>query len=113
MQRQYYVYILTNSTHKTLYTGVTNDLKRRVYEHKNGTYDGFTKKYRVNMLMYYEIFDSIHDAIRREKQLKGGSRLQKEDLIRTINTEWRDLYEDVVMLRSILDCFVRTSCSSQ
>ena len=78
------------------YTGVTNDLKRRVYEHKNGTYDGFTKKYHVNMLMYYEIFTSIEDAIRREKQLKGGSRRQKEDLIKTINPEWRDLYEEVV-----------------
>src|SRR4051812_9521998 len=96
MQRQYYVYILTNSTHTTLYVGVTNDLKRRVYEHKNGTFDGFTKKYRVNMLMYYEIFSSIDDAIRREKQLKGGSRKKKEDLINTINSSWRDLYLEVV-----------------
>jgi putative endonuclease len=96
MQRRYYTYILTNSTHKTLYIGVTNDLKRRIYEHKNGTREGFTKKYRVNMLVYYEIFDSVVYAILREKQLKGGSRQQKIDLINSINKEWRDLYEEVV-----------------
>ena len=96
MQRHYYVYILTNASHRTLYTGVTNDLKRRVYEHKHSTHDGFTKTYRVNMLMYYEIFDSIDYAILREKELKGGSRKQKEDLINSINKEWRDLYEEVV-----------------
>ena len=98
MQRQYYVYILTNSSHKTLYVGVTNDLKRRVYEHKHGTSDGFTKKYHVNMLMYYEIFESIEYAIRREKQLKGGSRKQKIDLINSINKEWRDMYGEIVTL---------------
>jgi putative endonuclease len=96
MQRQYFVYILTDAKHKTLYTGVTNDLKRRVFEHKNGLHDGFTKKYHVNMLTYYEIFDAIEYAILREKQLKGGSRQQKIDLINSINKEWRDLYEDVV-----------------
>jgi putative endonuclease len=80
MNRQYYIYILTNSTHRTLYTGVTNDLKRRVYEHKNGVHDGFTKKYHVNMLMYYETFDSIEYAIRREKQIKNWSRKKKEDI---------------------------------
>jgi putative endonuclease len=85
MQRQYYIYILTNSSHKTLYIGVTNNLKRRVYEHKNGVYDSFTKKYKVNMLMYYEIFESIEYAINREKQLKGGSRQHKVDLINSIN----------------------------
>ncbi len=90
------MYILTNKSHRTLYTGVTNDLKRRVYEHKNGTNDGFTKTYHVNMLMYYEIFTSVEDAIRREKQLKGGSRKQKVELIGTINLQWRDLYEEVV-----------------
>ena len=96
MQFQYYTYILTNRTHRTLYTGVTNDLKRRVYEHKNGTHDGFTKKYHVNMLMYYEIFDSIEYAISREKQIKNYSRINKEELINSINHQWRDLYPEIV-----------------
>jgi len=96
MQHQYYTYILTNSTHKTLYVGVTNDLKRRIFEHKQGTHDGFTKKYKVDMLMYYEIFDSIEYAIRREKQLKGGSRERKIALINSLNPGWRDLYAEVV-----------------
>lgn len=98
MRHQYYTYIMTNRTHRTLYTGVTNNLKRRVYEHKNGTSDGFTKKYHENMLMYYEIFDSIEYAIRREKQIKNYSRENKEKLINSLNSEWRDLYLEIVTL---------------
>jgi putative endonuclease len=89
---------LTNSTHRTLYTGVTNNLTHRVYEHKNGIHDGFTKKYNVNMLMYYEVFDSIEYAIKREKQIKNYSRKKKEELIKAINLEWRDLYPEIVSL---------------
>lgn len=73
-------------------------MKRRVYEHKNGTSDGFTKRYHVNMLMYYEIFDSIEYAIRREKQIKNYSRENKEKLINSLNSEWRDLYLEIVTL---------------
>lgn len=95
MNQQYYVYILTNKTHSVLYTGVTNDLKRRVYEHKNKLIAGFTKKYNVNKLVYYEAGGEVSGAILREKQLKDGSRLKKIRLIESMNTEWRDLYEDL------------------
>ncbi len=71
MNRQYYIYIITNKTNRVLYTGVTNDLKRRVYEHKNKLVEGFTKKYNVRKLVYYEICDDIEGAIAREKQIKG------------------------------------------
>jgi putative endonuclease len=98
MQHQYYIYILTNSTHRTLYTGVTNNLTRRVYEHKHGLQDGFTKKYHVNMLMYYEVFESIEYAINREKQIKNYSRKKKEELINSLNKEWRDLYPEIVLV---------------
>jgi putative endonuclease len=74
MEKQYYIYILTNATHRTLYTGVTNDLKRRVWEHKGRFVEGFTKRYYVDMLVYYEVCEDIMSAIAREKQIKGGSR---------------------------------------
>ncbi|HYM19494.1 MAG TPA: GIY-YIG nuclease family protein [Candidatus Kapabacteria bacterium] len=93
---QYYIYILTDAKHNTLYTGVTNDLKRRVYEHKHPEKSSFTEKYHVNMLMYYEIFDTMDAAIRREKQIKGGSRAKKIALIESMNKEWKDLYEEIV-----------------
>ena len=76
-----------------LYVGVTNDLKRRVYEHKNGLIEGFTKKYHVNKLVYYEIFEEIEQAILREKQIKGGSRQKKNDLVITANPVWADLWD--------------------
>lgn len=79
-----------------LYTGVTNDIKRRAYEHRNGLVEGFTKKYHVKYLVYYEEFNDIDFAIRREKQIKGGSRAKKELLVNSINPSWRDLFEDVV-----------------
>ncbi len=93
MAQQYYVYIMTNKRNTGLYTGVTNDLRKRVYEHKAKLVDGFTKKYNVNKLAYYEIFNDIYNAIMREKQIKDGSRQKKIDLINSINSEWRDLYE--------------------
>jgi len=95
MDRNYYVYILTNKNHTVLYTGVTNDLKRRVYEHKEKMADGFTKKYNVNKLVYFESGSDIKGAIVREKQIKAGSRQKKIDLIDSFNKEWRDLYNDL------------------
>jgi putative endonuclease len=96
MTNQYYVYILTNKTNRVLYTGVTNDLIRRVYEHKEKFVEGFTKKYNVNKLVYYEVCEEIEGAILREKQVKDGPRLKKIRLIESVNPEWRDLYEYIM-----------------
>lgn len=93
--RQYYVYIMTNQSNSVLYTGVTNDLKRRVYEHKGKLVDGFTKKYNVDKLVCYEVCEDIKEAISREKQIKGGSRQKKIDLVERMNPAWRDLYEEI------------------
>ena len=98
MGKQYYVYIMTNKNNTVLYTGVTNNLKRRVYEHyehKEKLIEGFTKKYNINKLVYYEVFKDIYNAISREKQIKGGSRQKKIDLINSISKEWKDLYEEL------------------
>ena len=95
MDKQYYVYILTNKRHTVLYTGVTNDLVRRVFEHREKVVPGFTKKYNVYKLVYYEMTESIESAILREKQIKGGSRQKKLDLINEMNPLWRDLYEEL------------------
>ncbi len=95
MDKQYYVYIMTNNWNKVLYTGVTNDLKRRVFEHKNKLIKGFTEKYQVNKLIYYEVAPSIESAILREQQIKGGSRNDKIQLVNTMNKEWRDLYDEL------------------
>ena len=95
MNKQYYVYILTNKRHTVLYTGLTNDLKRRVYEHREKLVSGFTKKYYVYKLVYYEETESIESAILREKQIKGGSRQKKIDLIQSQNPHWRDLYDEI------------------
>jgi len=86
----YYVYIMTNKS-RTLYIGVTNDLIRRVYEHKNHLIEGFTKKYQITKLVYYEETNDIQEAISREKQLKGWLRKKKIDLIESINPDWQDL----------------------
>jgi putative endonuclease len=88
----YYVYIMTNKNHTVLYTGVTNDLWRRVYEHKNEIVKGFTKRYNTNELVYYEIYNNVNEAIVREKQIKGKIRKYKIDLINSINKEWKNLY---------------------
>jgi putative endonuclease len=95
MEKQYYVYIMTNDRHTVLYTGVTNDLRRRVVEHKNKLVKWFTKRYNVDKLVYFEFGEEIDGAILREKQIKGGSRADKIELINSMNTEWRDLYNDI------------------
>ncbi|NCB85517.1 MAG: GIY-YIG nuclease family protein [Bacteroidia bacterium] len=87
----YYVYILTTRNNTVLYTGVTNDLKRRVFEHKSGLNEGFTKKYHVHKLVYFDIFDYVELAIAREKQIKGYSREKKIKLIEAMNPEWKEL----------------------
>ncbi len=87
---------MTNKNNTCLYTGVTNDLRRRVYEHKNKLVEGFTKKYNLIKLVYYEICDDPYNAISREKQIKKGSRKKKDDLISKMNSEWNDLYEDIL-----------------
>ena len=93
MEKQYYVYIVTNKRNTTLYTGVTSNLARRIFEHKQKLVKGFTKRYNLDKLVYYELFKDVNDAIAREKQIKGGSRQKKVDLIEKVNPEWRDLYE--------------------
>ena len=93
VSHQYCVYIMTNAHHTVLYTGVTNHLARRVYEHKNGFGSIFVKKYNVHKLVYYEVGNDVRAAIAREKQIKGGSRKKKIDLINSMNPEWKDLYE--------------------
>ncbi|MDA3057870.1 GIY-YIG nuclease family protein [Campylobacter sp. VBCF_05 NA6] len=93
--KQYFVYILFNERNGTLYIGVTNDLKRRTYEHKNKIFKGFTEKYGVDKLGYFESCDSVESAILREKQLKGGSRKQKLALIESVNPFWKDLYYEI------------------
>ena len=90
--RLYYVYILTNRS-RVLYTGVTGDLIRRVYEHKHGTVDGFTSRYRVNRLVYFESTENVRAAISREKQIKGWTRTKKLALVAESNPMWRDLSE--------------------
>jgi len=89
------VYITTTKNNTVLYTGVTRDLKKRIAEHKQKLKGIFTKKYSVNKLVYYEVFDNAKEAIAREKQLKGGSRQKKLDLIRGTNKKWKDLTYDL------------------
>ena len=90
--REYYVYIMASRS-RTLYTGVTNDLNRRVWEHRHGTAQGFTKKYRVNRLVYFDSTPNVSSAIEREKQIKGWTRAKKIALIENINPTWDDLSE--------------------
>jgi len=95
MAKQYYVYIMTNKHNTVLYVGVTNDLKRRVHQHKAKRAESFTKKYNVDKLVYYETCKDVKAAIAREKQLKGGSREKKIHLIESCNPEWQDLYDEI------------------
>ena len=95
MVKSGYIYLMTNRNNTVIYTGVTSDLKKRIYEHKSKLIDGFTKKYNVHKLVYYEIFDHIEDAIVREKQIKGGSRAKKIALIKSINPDFKDLYDEI------------------
>ena len=91
--KQYFVYILTSNS-GTLYTGMTNDLHRRVAQHKNGLVEGFTKKYSVNRLVYFESFNDVRDAIAREKQIKGWKRYKKLELIESMNPKGQDLSDE-------------------
>ncbi|HCO94802.1 MAG TPA: hypothetical protein DIU00_12765 [Phycisphaerales bacterium] len=94
--RQYYVYILASKRNGTLYIGVTNNLLKRVYEHRNNLVEGFTQKYDVHSLVYYEVYSDIVDVITREKRMKKWKRQWKIDLIEKSNPQWRDLYSDVM-----------------
>ena len=93
----YYVYILSNHTHTTIYTGVTNDLVRRVYEHKHALDNkSFTAKYHIHRLVYYEATGDVRSAIEREKQIKGWNRARKNKLVESMNPQWLDLYETIL-----------------
>jgi putative endonuclease len=92
--KTYYVYILANKRNGTFYTGITNDLIRRIFEHKSGSIEGFTKKYSIDKLVYFESTTDVNDAIVREKRLKKWKRQWKIDLIEKSNPDWRDLSED-------------------
>ncbi|MCW5600365.1 putative endonuclease [Nitrosomonas nitrosa] len=96
MEKQPAVYILASQRNGTLYTGVTSNLVKRVWEHKNDQVEGFTKKYRVHTLVYFELCESMETAIMREKQIKAGSRLKKLKLIEAKNPGWQDLYDSIV-----------------
>ena len=95
MEKHGYVYMMTNKHNNVIYTGVTSDLQKRVYEHKQKFVEGFTKKYNIAKLIYYEIFDDIINALEREKQIKAGSRQKKIDLIKAKNPEFKDLYGEL------------------
>ena len=94
----YYVYILTNTNNSVVYIGVTNDLKRRVYEHKTELIDGFTKRYHIHKLVYYEEYSDPYSAIKRENQLKGWNRERKNNLIETKNPDWNDWFDLLYMM---------------
>ena len=96
MSKQYYAYIATNPQNNVLYTGVTNNLVRRIWEHKNKLVSGFTSKYNINKLVYYEVFEDINEAIKREKQIKGGSREKKLKLVESSNPLFEDLYNSIL-----------------
>jgi predicted GIY-YIG superfamily endonuclease len=89
------VYIMANNRNGTLYTGVTSQLPQRVWQHREGVVDGFSKRYGCKMLVWYEMAATMESAIGREKRIKGGSRKRKLALIEEMNPEWRDLYEDI------------------
>ena len=93
MSKEYFVYIMTDKS-RTLYTGVTDNLMRRVYEHKNKLIPGFTSKYNIKILVYYETTPSVHAALEREKQIKGWLRAKKITLIESINPQWKDLSKE-------------------
>ena len=95
MNKNYFVYIITNKINTVLYTGLTNNLKRRIYEHKNKLVSSFSSKYNLNKLVYYEIYDDVNLTIQREKQIKAGSRRKKLDLIKKSNPDFKDLYHKI------------------
>jgi putative endonuclease len=95
-RNHYYVYILTTAKNSALYTGVTNDLIRRVYEHRHDLIEGFTKRYKVHKLVYYDFVEDVMAAIAREKQIKSWKRQKKIDLINTFNPDWHDLFDELI-----------------
>jgi|SRR5271156_335155 len=95
-QRSPAIYIMANKRNGTLYTGVTSDLIKRVYEHKHSFISGFTNEYNCKLLVYYEQFENMVDAITREKQIKAGSRKKKLAMIEKMNPDWNDLYQDIL-----------------
>ena len=97
-EKQYSVYIMTNKFNRVLYTGVTNNLYRRVLEHKNKANPGFTKQYNATKLVYYEVTDDVYGAITREKQIKGWLRKKKVALIKSVNPKWHDLSDALFQL---------------
>ncbi len=96
MSKQSYVYIITNGKHSVLYTGVTTNLIGRVYQHRESATSGFTQKYKVNKLVYYEIYEDIYEAIKREKQIKAGRPKKEIELINSMNPQWKDLYDTLL-----------------
>ena len=96
MEKNFYVYILASQRNSTLYIGVTSDLIKRIWEHRNKLVEGFSKKYNVSQLVYYECFQDAEHAIKREKRLKKYNRKWKTDLIEKTNPRWKDLYEDLI-----------------
>ena len=96
-EKRGYVYMMMNSLNTVVYVGVTSNLKERVWQHRSGLADGFTRRYKVEKLVYYEVFESIIEAIAREKQLKAGSRKAKERLLVNFNPERRDMFEEICL----------------
>jgi putative endonuclease len=92
-ENRYYVYLLTNWNHRVLYVGVTNDLTRRLYEHQNKLFKGFTEKYNVNKLVYFDETDDVRSALAREKKIKKWRREKKDALVISVNPQWKDLAE--------------------
>jgi putative endonuclease len=96
MERGGYIYILTNKNNTVLYTGVTSNLRNRIFEHKEKIFKpSFTSRYSIHKLVYFETFQNIEEAIAREKQIKGGSRAKKEALINKVNPQWKDLWDEI------------------
>ncbi|MGB4268044.1 MAG: GIY-YIG nuclease family protein [Spirochaetota bacterium] len=98
MERKGFIYIMTNKKNGTLYIGVTSNLVKRVFEHKTKMIEGFTRKYNLTRLVYYEVYGTIEEAIKREKQLKNWRREWKISLINSFNAEWKDLYNDIAVI---------------
>ena len=99
MSKNYYVYILASKQNGTLYTGITGNLAQRVYQHKKGLVEGFTKRYNLKILVHIEEYNNVHDAILREKQIKKWNRQWKIELIESHNPDWRDLYNDLIIFK--------------
>ncbi len=95
MNKQPAIYLLTNKPNGALYTGVTSDLPGRIWQHKNDVTKGFSSKYNLKLLVYFELFEDMYTAISREKQIKAGSRKAKIELIESVNKDWRDLYSEI------------------